>query len=85
MQYFSKEKIREEIGLIFKAMVIAMLIIPMVLPTLDLYFLENLPDVPIEGEPSNLKKEDKLQELPEFDWNSFVSIRKEDRLKPLHI
>ena len=78
MQYFSKEKIREEIGLIFKAMVIAMLIIPMVLPTLDLYFLENLPDVPIEGEPSNLKKEDKLQELPEFDWNSFVSIRKED-------
>lgn len=64
MQYFSKEKIREGIGLIFKAMVIAMLIIPMVLPTLDLYFLENLPDVPIEGEPSNLKKEDKLQELP---------------------
>ena len=78
MQLNSKEEVRERIGLVLKGVVIGMLLLPYVLPLVDLYIFENLPDVSVEGEVDYLKKQEKPEEVSEFDWDNFVSIHQED-------
>ncbi len=83
MQHYSMEKFREGVGLWYKGFVIAMFMLPMVIPymlVLEQHLLEILPEVPMEGTKMTQRKGERPEELEKIDLSQFVSIYQEELL-----
>ncbi len=78
MHFFSKEGVRESVEMLAKGVIITTFAVPLVIPVVNQYVLERLPDVVIEGMANTPKQEAKTEELPEFNWSNFVSTYQEE-------